>query len=337
MLDSSLNIFRAVGEETRLRVLALLSRGELTVTELTQILGQSQPRVSRHLKILADAGVVERHREGSWIFYCMRRPKPGAEPVIQAVASALEPLNASSDRLIARDRERFEQNRRDREAAAAAYFERNAADWDAVRRLHLPDDDIEREMRALLGDAPVGLFVDVGTGAGRMLEAFADLFDEGVGFDVSRDMLAVARANLERAGVANAQVRQGDLFAPPTDVGPADVVCVHQVMHFLAEPGAAVGEIAKLLRPGGRLLISDFAPHDLEYLRDDHAHRRLGFDDAEVRGWCENAGLTLANAVTLSPPSPQGRMLTVKIWLCRAGAGAERPPRRQRAAETVAA
>ncbi|MBB5520158.1 ArsR/SmtB family transcription factor [Amphiplicatus metriothermophilus] len=318
-LDATLNIFRAIGEETRLRIMALLLRGELTVTELTLILGQSQPRVSRHLKILADAGLVERYREGSWMFYRAADPH-AAPPGAATVFAALEPLTRAEDRLIARDLERFQQSREARARQAAAYFEANAAEWDTIRRLHLPESDIESRMRALIGDDPVELFVDLGTGTGRMLTLFADRYESAVGYDLSREMLAVARANLERAGVAHAQVRHGDLFSVPLDSASADLVCLHQVLHYLAEPGAAVKEAARLLKPGGRLIISDFAPHQLEFLRDDHAHRRLGFSDEEVKGWCRASSLELFATETLSPHTNEDGKLTVKIWICAAPA-----------------
>jgi ArsR family transcriptional regulator len=227
-------------------------------------------------------------------------------------------LGGTPDRVIARDRDRFIQSRDARARQAAIYFEKNAADWDEVRKLHLPDSDIETRMRSLVGAKKTGLFVDLGTGTGRMLELFADLYEEGVGFDLSREMLAVARANLEMAGIAHAQVRHGDIFSAPIESGSAEFVCLHQVLHYLAEPGAAVGEAARLLKPGGRLLIADFAPHELEFLREEHAHRRLGFSDEEVKSWRREAGLDLVASETLSPQSGDKRKLTVKLWLCEA-------------------
>ncbi|MEZ5893708.1 MAG: metalloregulator ArsR/SmtB family transcription factor [Parvularculaceae bacterium] len=314
-LDATLNIFRAIGEETRLRIMMLLGRGELTVSEITTILGQSQPRVSRHLKILADAGLAERHREGAWMFY-RAAPLADNDPARRAVIAALGEIASSGDRLLARDRDRFEQTRLARAAQAAAYFEANAKEWSRLRQLYLPEQDVEARILALAGEAKVDLFVDLGAGGGRMLEIFADRYVSGIGYDVSHDMLAMARANLDKAGVSHAQVRHGDIFALPLDAKRADIVCVHQVLHYLAEPGAAVAEAARILKKNGKLIISDFAPHDLEFLRDEHAHRRLGFSDDEVRDWCSACGLKLAKVETLSPAPSDKQKLTVKNWLC---------------------
>ena len=313
-LDAALNIFRAIGEETRLRIMLLLIRGELTVSEITAILGQSQPRVSRHLKILADAGLAERHREGAWMFY--RAASGAGDAACRAVIEAARAVAATDDRLLARDAERFDQTRQTRAAQAAAYFEANASEWSRLRALHLPEQDIEARILSLAGDDPLGFFIDLGTGTGRMLEIFAERYESAIGYDLSHEMLAIARANLDRAGITHAQVRHGDMFSLPLEKACANSACLHQVLHYLAEPGAAVAEAARLLKKGGRLIISDFAPHDLEFLREEHAHRRLGFSDAEVKDWCAATGLKFDKVETLSPSSRDKERLTVKIWRC---------------------
>ncbi len=314
-LDAALHVFRAIGEETRLRIMVLLIRGELTVSEITAILGQSQPRVSRHLKILADAGLAERHREGAWMFY--RAASGGNDDAARrAVVEAAAALAASGDRLLARDGERFEQTRLARAAQAAAYFEENAQEWSRLRSLHLPEQDIEARILTLAGDRKMDLFIDMGTGTGRMLEIFAGHYEAAIGYDLSHEMLSIARANLDRAGVTGAQVRHGDILALPLENGVADCVCLHQVLHFLVDPTAAVAEAARLLKKDGILIISDFAPHEVEFLREEHAHRRLGFSDAEVRDWCRASGLKLDKTETLSPASGESQKLTVKIWRC---------------------
>jgi ArsR family transcriptional regulator len=311
-LDDIVEILKAAGEPTRLRLLALLSHGDLTVTDLTDILGQSQPRISRHLKLLAEASLIDRYQEGAWAFF--RLSQGGA-----AVGLVRQLLDAAdgSDAVFARDDERLRALKKIRSDKAQAYFSRNAAEWDAVRRLHVSEEEVEAKLAELIGLEPVDTFLDLGTGTGRILQLFQGLYRRGVGVDASRDMLAVARANLDRAGTTKASIRHGDIFNLPLERDEFDVVTIHQVLHFLDEPEAAIAEAARMLAPGGRLAIIDLAPHTLEHLRDEHAHIRLGFSHQTLREWLEKAELAVEEVVDLAPAHSDADALTVTIWLAR--------------------
>jgi ubiquinone/menaquinone biosynthesis C-methylase UbiE len=301
-------MLKAAGESTRLRILALLAEAELTVSELTEILRQSQPRLSRHLRLLAEAGLVERFREGSWAFFRMGEHGSPADIARAMIAK----LNAD-DPVIARDRERLAAVRTARATAAQNYFRKHAVEWDRIRKLHLADAAVEDAIRTALADKPIRSLLDLGTGTGRMLELFAGDIERGLGLDLSLDMLALARTRLDRAGLKNCSVRQGDIYDLALPRDSFDVVIVHQVLHFLDDGPRAIREAVRVLRPGGRLLVIDFAPHDLEFLRDEHAHRRLGFAPETVTQWLEAAGLDNVRQQTL-PPGPHGK-IAVSLWL----------------------
>ncbi len=311
-LDDIVEILKAAGEPTRLRLLALLSHGDLTVTDLTDILGQSQPRISRHLKLLAEAALVDRYQEGAWAFFRLSQGG-GAAALARQLLEAADP----NDAVFARDDERLRALKKVRSEKAQAYFSRNAAEWDAVRRLHVSEAEVEARLAAMIGTEPVDAFLDLGTGTGRILQLFEGLYRRGVGVDASRDMLAVARANLDRAGITKASIRHGDIFNLPLERDEFDVVTIHQVLHFLEEPEAAIAEAARMLAPGGRLAIIDLAPHALEHLRDEHAHIRLGFSHQTLSEWLEKAGLAVEEVVDLTPAHPAADALTVTIWLAR--------------------
>jgi len=302
---------KAAGESTRLRLLALLAAGELNVTDLTRILGQSQPRISRHLKLLSDAGLVERYREGSWVFF--RLAETGG--VAQLTRGFIEALD-EGDPVLERDRDRAEAIGRERAEAAQAYFRAHAAEWDRIRALHLAEEQVESAIADTLGGGPFDLLVDLGTGTARILELLGGRIERGLGIDISADMLAYGRAKLGVAGLGHCQVRQGDLYRLGLDDETADVVVLHQVLHFLSDPAEALQEAARILAPGGRLLIVDFAPHDLEFLREEFAHQRLGFDEAQIAQWIGEAGLDLASFQALKPGAGPEK-LTVSLWLAR--------------------
>jgi ubiquinone/menaquinone biosynthesis C-methylase UbiE/DNA-binding transcriptional ArsR family regulator len=310
-LGAMVDTLKAAGESSRLRILVLLARGDLTVSELTEILGQSQPRVSRHLKLLLEAGLIERYQEGSWAYF-RQSDADATREFLDGLIERLDPADA----VVERDLERLAAVKRRRQERASDYFSRNAASWDEIRTLHVPDDAVEQALLEAVGDRPIQAMADLGTGTGRMLEIFAPIYRRGIGVDMSREMLSVARANLERAGIQNAQVRQGDLYAPPVERDAFDLVTIHQVLHYLDDPGLAIREAARLLRPSGRLAIVDFAPHSLEFLRDEHAHLRLGFSERQMAEWLEEAGLEPCGERGFAPEEGEGS-LTVRLWLAR--------------------
>ncbi len=306
---------KAAAEPTRLRILLLLAGGELNVKDLTLVLGQSQPRISRHLKLLCEAGLIERFRDGSWVYFHISDRHAGGRLALRLVAD-VEPSEPS----VRRDRERAEALKRERETTAQTFFAEHAADWDRIRTLHVAENDVEAAMRRAIGNGPFDFFVDLGTGTGRTLELFADRFERGLGLDVNQTMLTYARANLNSKGHTKAQVRHVDIFSLSIADEQADAVVMHQVLHFLSDPALAIREAARVLAPGGRLLIVDFAPHELEFLRTREAHERLGFTHDQVADWIKDAGLVPKSVEDLTPKSGErDDMLTVTLWL------AERP------------
>jgi ubiquinone/menaquinone biosynthesis C-methylase UbiE/DNA-binding transcriptional ArsR family regulator len=305
-------VLKAAGEETRLRILALLAEAELTVSDLTQILRQSQPRISRHLKLLVEAGLIERFREGAWAFFRMAERGASADLARQLVA-ALNPR----DSIIARDRDRLAAVRIARAAAAQDYFRSHAAQWDRIRKLHVADDAVEAAIREALSDRPFRSLLDLGTGTGRILEMFAPSLERGLGIDLSLDMLLLARARIERAALRHCSVRQGDIYDLAVPAGSFDVVIIHQVLHFLDDGARAIREATRVLAPGGRLLVIDFAPHDLEFLREEHAHRRLGFATETVSQWMSAAGLDVTWHHSLAPEAGSDGKIAVSLWLAR--------------------
>ena len=307
-LDELVGVLKAAGEGTRLRLLALLADGDHSVKDLTEILKQSQPRVSRHLKLLADAGLIERNAEGAWAYYGLAQEGDGA-----ALAQWLIERVDDSDQERRRDIERQGAVRASQQARASEYFAKVAGSWDLLKTLHVPEEAVEAAVLAALEGRRVETLIDLGTGTGRMLEVLASSYKRGIGIDSSREMLAVARSRLATAGITHAQVRLGDIGDVDLAAGPADIIVIHQVMHYFDDPGRMLAQARRLLKPGGEMIIVDFAPHELEFLRSEHAHRRLGLSQSQMSGWAATAGLTVA-AVREFPSQSNERGLTVCLW-----------------------
>jgi ArsR family transcriptional regulator len=304
-VEQLLNALKAAGEETRLRILALFRTGELTVTELVTVLRQSQPRISRHLRLLCEAGLLERHREGTWIFYRLAEGSTQA----QMIKSVMEFI-PYSDQALQRDQERLIEVKHNRDKKAELYFKENAANWDQIRSLYVPEKQVEDFLLKITADMKINDLLDVGTGTGRMLELFSQDTTSGVGIDLSRDMLAIARSHLEKKSINHMQVRQGDMYDLALSDQTMDLVIFHQVLHFADDPLAAIKETARILRTNGRVIIIDFLPHINEKLREVHAHRRLGFSQSEVQDWCAVTGLALKSTKIM-----KGSELDIAIWV----------------------
>lgn len=298
------SLFQALADPTRLRILALLRIMELSVGELAQLLGQSQPRVSRHVRILTDSGLVGRRKEGSWVYLQLAEPER-----TEGLFDLSHGIDPEAEQLFAGDAARLETVRHDRAEAARRYFEAHSATWESVRSLHVADAEIERAIADLLSGRPIGALLDIGTGTGRMLELFAPRADSAIGIDRSSEMLRLARVKLDEAGICGASLRQGDMYALPLADRSADSIILHQVLHYAQQPGAAIAEATRVLSPGGQLLVIDFAQHDRAELKEQDAHLRLGFAEDAMRGWFTGAGIELDRIERL-----EGGALTVILW-----------------------
>ena len=318
LMDALLDILSALSEPTRLRIVALCARADLTVSELQQVLAQSQPRISRHLRILCDAGLLSRRREGTWTYYRLRYGGERAQ-----IARDIITHLPGEDPVVRGDLARLSQVKETRREAADQYFRDNAEHWDRIRALHADVGVIERRLAELVPKRPGDHLLDIGTGTGRMLQIFAPHIGYGLGIDLSHDMLTMARVNLDDAHYANCDVRHGDMYRLPVDDGSFDIVLLHMVLHYAQHPGEVMQEAARALRPGGHAVLIDFAPHDNETLRDEHAHCWLGFSDADIGGLFSEAGLSPTNRETIASGA-----LTVVIWSAQREADIKTMPRR---------
>ena len=264
-------------------------------------------RVSRHLKLMVEAGVLERNREGARAFY-----RPAERGALADMVQSLVALVPAEDPAVLDDLIRLDGIREDRAERASRYFQANAARWEELRGLYVDDDVVDERLLAALKEEPGGDLLDIGTGTGRVLEMAADHVRSAVGIDNARPMLEIARANLDKAGFRHCQVRLADMYRLPFPAERFDAVTINMVLHYAEAPGALLAEVARVLKPGGRLIVVDFAPHELVELRDEHEHRWLGFEEAEIARIAAHAGLTLEPTVSL-----EGEPLTVCLWRAR--------------------
>ncbi|APG63502.1 hypothetical protein LPB140_02570 [Sphingorhabdus lutea] len=309
-MQDLLTIFRALADPTRLRIALLVHVMELSVGELVLILEQSQPRVSRHIKILVDANLIDRRKEGSWVFL-----RAGDASYMRLFQRLLQGRNISEDPDISSDIEKLQQIKQTRAMMAEKYFADHASKWDHIRSMHVAEAEVEQAMAQALATRPMGRVLDIGTGTGRMVEIFLDAAEHMTALDNSPEMLRVARAKIwdnhdEKPPIERLDMMLGDFNALPLDNQSYDTVLLHQVLHYAGDPAHVIREAARVLAPAGRLMIVDFAPHDREELRTVHAHERLGFADSTIMAAFETAGLRMAHNRQLD-----GGELTVKIWL----------------------
>lgn len=297
------DIFSALADPTRVKILLLVRDLQLSMGELADLLDQSQPRVSRHVRILAEAGLVRRHKEGAWVFIGLGDHAPSAE-----IYALIDQLSSGADP-IATERARLAQVRTDRQRAVDDWFRANAGEWDLLRRLGGPDEEVEAAILSAARHPAVGRLLDIGTGTGRLLELLAPEAETATGIDRSPEMLRLARGKLTAGGNQAADVRQADMRTLPFDPGSFDTVTLHHVLHFADDPASVIAEAARVLAPGGKLLVADYAPHQREDLRTRFHHVRLGFEDEAVLGMLMASGLKGTVAARL--PGPE---LSVTLW-----------------------
>ncbi len=314
--DALLNALKAASDDTRLRLLVLLSQTEKNVKDLTEILGQSQPRLSRHLKLLTNANLIERFQEGSWVYYRLARGGPNATLIQEIIKTA-----NLTDAPFANDQKAAEKLIAKRAQEAQTYFQTHAKDWDQIRKLYVKEEKVEQAMQSLLGKGPIDMLLDLGTGTGRILELFASQFKTGIGIDINNEMLRHARARLGRLNINSCELRQGDITNLKLKNACAETIIMHQILHFFAEPRDVCKEAARLLKPGGKLMIVDFSAHNNEQLRTNFAHQRLGFSENQIWNFLKAVGLKTLKFQQLSNTQPTKQTTTnknalnVSLWL----------------------
>jgi len=305
-MDTLLAALRACAEPTRLRLLALAARGAFCVVEFTEILGQSQPRLSRHLRLLGEAGLLERGREGANVWFTL----PAADTEAGALARAVLARLPEDDSILVDDRRHAARVIAERARAASESFRRKGADWDEMRALDLPAAAVEQALLSLLPESDIGRALDIGTGTGRLLELLAPRVSIALGVDASRAMLALARTRLARPGLSHCAVRLADMYRLPLGDAGYDLVVLHMVLHHAEDTASVLAEAARVLRLGGRVVVVDLAPHEPTATLG-LAFRWPGFTDARMTELMRAAGLEPHAAITVPGP------LDTRLWSAR--------------------
>ncbi len=306
-------IYKALGEETRLRIVCLLRNRELSVSDLTSLLHQSQPCISNHLKLLYEQGIVKRYQEGSYAYFRLTSDRQ----LIRLINAGLERLDFLYDPVLRDDVNHYRELMDVQAEKSITFFAEIAEKWNKIRILTIPAKQEEEFLYEKLKDVIVGNFIDLGTGTGRMLKIFSENYKNGVGIDWSHNMLNVARACLHQNQINHAYVCQGNIYNLTFDDFLADCVISHQVLHYLSTPHKVFKQVAQLLKPGGKFVIVDFAPHNSEFLLKNYAHQRLGFSDEIIQEWLSLNDFQLKETHSLvpDPDTAEKQKITLKIWV----------------------
>ena len=296
--ESLQKIFKTLADSTRVRILALLEREELAVQELMDVLRMAQSRVSRHLGILREAGLLRDRREGTYVFYRFTPPRDGA----WRDAWELARRELAGDPAAERDAAALVRVVEARASRIRTFFDSVGPEWDALRKVF--NDDALRA-RAIAHLAPPDWTVcDVGTGTGILAREVAQLGLRVIAVDHSLRMLEAARERLASDAITSVELRRGEAHALPLGDAEVDAALAHMVLHYVPQPAEALREMARVVKPGGVVVVVDFVRHEAEWMRDELGVLWLGFPADEIVGWLRDAGLTGVRVEHFASPSP---------------------------------
>ena len=303
-MEELLRQLRAAAEPTRLRIIALCGHAELSVGDFVAILGQSQPRVSRHLKLLVDAGLLIRNKEGSRAYYRLLESDKNAQ-----LSQVLNDLMDESDPMLVLDLSRLGIIRSERARFVDNYFDEFAGEQSRLSQISADEELISQLLLQYVQQENIGELLDVGTGNGRMLLLLGSKIEKAIGIDNSREMLAIARTNLEQADLKNCQVRIGDMYRLPFAENRFGLITINSLLRYAEKPKDVLTEATRVLKPGGILFIVDFSDHGLTELRDEYGHRWLGFSKDEMLNMLDGDTITIESINFF-----KGEVLTVCVW-----------------------